>query len=128
MFDGKFSRFDTIHQRDGDGQTYGHRTTAKTALCIASRAKSRPWLFWGRHIHNGAVDDSAKLFLEIVLILFSADLVGAYKLLLDVSLLSVIICYSPASSTADVIAFAASLLSSSHNPTPSLFLFLSFIE
>jgi len=31
-FDGKFSRFDTIHQ-----QTDGHRTTAKTALCIASR-------------------------------------------------------------------------------------------
>ena len=42
-FDGKFRCFDTIHQRDGqrtDGRTNEHRTTAKTALCIASCGKN----------------------------------------------------------------------------------------
>ena len=33
-----FSRFNTIHERDS--QPVSHRTTAKTALCIASRGKS----------------------------------------------------------------------------------------
>jgi len=38
-FSGKFSRFDIIHQRDR--QTDEHRTTAKTALCIALRDNLR---------------------------------------------------------------------------------------
>jgi len=37
--DGKFSRFDK-YTNITDGRTDGHRTTAKTALCIASRGKN----------------------------------------------------------------------------------------
>jgi len=38
-FDGKFSRFDTIHQRD---RRTDNRTTAKTALCFHTWCNPSP--------------------------------------------------------------------------------------
>ena len=40
-FDGKFSRFDTIHERDRqtDGRTDGRHQRPRYAMCIASRGK-----------------------------------------------------------------------------------------
>jgi len=56
-FDGKFSSFDTIRDRQTDRQTDGRtdreRTTTKTALCIASHGKivgKQLWVYFAESL------------------------------------------------------------------------------